>query len=182
MIDISKIRKTIATGLKNYLSCTVIRGNQTGEMPAFPYCVYNITTPIDSGKGTYEIYEDGTARREHSLTLSFTAHSDNYDEAVMLANKAASWLDFAGTVYLTDNDVIVRSVSNVTDRSNILTVEYDYSFGFDCFITVYDVITVDEQEDSGEIETAQINNMEFEKPADINYLNELLEQRLNGVI
>ena len=180
MVDIKHIRTTIAKGLKDYVQCLVIRGNQTGEMPAFPFIAYNITTPASANKGTYGVYEDGTARKPVTLTMSITAHSDDYEEAVTIANKAREWLDYVGRVYLNDNDVNIQSVGAVTDRSNILTTEYMYSQGFDCFISTFDVIANAEQEGEGQIETVTIGEAKFAQNQTTDELNKRLERRLDG--
>ena len=112
---------------------------------------------------------------------SFTAHSDKYNEAVELANSARSWLDYVGTQYLNDNGIIVQSVGNVTDRSNLLTAEYDYAYGFDCTFWMYDEINLAETEtDNGEIESATIGEVEALKPLSAEELSEMLERRLDG--
>ena len=137
-------RKTVIAGLKEYLGCEIIRTNQTATMPKFPYLGYNITTLASENQGTYGKYEDGIDRKAVVQTWSITAYSDKYTDAVKLANKAHEWLDYVGTTYLGDNDVIVQSVGSVTDRSNLLTNEYMYSLGFDCFFFMYDEIEIDE--------------------------------------
>lgn len=178
MVDIKRIRNVVAKGLSEYVQCTVIRGNQAGEIPAFPYISYNIITPSGTNKGTYEIHEDGTARKSVALTVSIKTHSDNYDEAVSLAFKAREWLDYAGIVLLNDNNIIIQSVGNIADRSNLLTVEYEYSQGFDCFISVTDEIQA-EQLGEGEISTASINESTVER---ISALERVIEAIIaNGV-
>ena len=155
MLNTESHKDIVVTGLERYLKRTVVRTNQTAEMPAFPFLGFNITTLATENKGTYGEYEDGKARKPVLQTYSFTAHSDKYYEAVELANEARSWLDFVGTEYLNDNDVVVQSVGNVTDRSNLLTTGYIYSFGFDCVFCMWDEISLAAIE-SGEIETVTI--------------------------
>lgn len=158
MIDVERTRKAVASGLSKYLSCVVIRGNQTAEMPKYPYGSYNITLLANENKGTYGEWEDGVKRKPFIMTLSLTFHSNNYSEAVNLANKAHEWLDCVGTVYLNDNNVIVQSLGNIADRSNLLTTEYEYTYGFDCFLWLYDeVSTTSELE--GQIETVDITRI-----------------------
>lgn len=181
MIDFESIRKPIVKGLKDYLQCQVIRGNQNAPMPKFPYCTYNIITPESENKGTYGIYEDGKARKPVTLTLSFTSHSDDYAESVNLASKAREWLDYVGTTVLSDNNIDIESVGGITDRSNLLSVEYEYSYGFDCFISAFDVIESAEQIGEGEIKTAQIGEAAITQMEDYDELNERLEKRLDGV-
>lgn len=161
MIDVENTRKIIASGLKKYLSCLVIRGNQTAEMPKYPYCSYNITTLADENKGTYGEWEDDIKRKPHIMTMSIAVHSDNYSETVNLVSKAHEWLNYVGTTFLSDNNIIIQSVGSVTDRSNLISTEYEYTYGFDCFIWLYDEITAEREED-GEIKTTQITQVEYE--------------------
>lgn len=157
MLNTEGQREIVSSGLENYLKHKVVRTNQTAEIPAFPYLGYNITTLANENKGTYGEYEDDTARKPVLQTYSYTSHSDDYTQALELANKARSWLDYVGTDYLNENDVIVQSVGNVTDRSNLLTSDYVYSFGFDCVFWMYDEIKLAEvDEGKGEIEGATI--------------------------
>lgn len=141
MINTEGLRKTVVIGLKSYLDCEIVRSNQTAKMPKYPYVGYNITTHASENKGTYaEWEEEGKAVKPVVQTWSITAKSDNYSKAVELANKAHDWLDYYGTQYLNDNDVIVQSVGSVSDRSNLITNEYEYAYGFDCFFSVQDEI------------------------------------------
>lgn len=156
MLNTEGLRETVVTGLTDALQCTVIRGNQTAKMPAFPFIAYNITTLCKSNNGTYGEWEDGISRLPCVQTWSITAHSNKYEEAVRLASKAQTWLKYSGKTYLNDNDVIVQSVGNVTDRSNILTNDYIYSLGFDCDFWLYDEVE-NSIEESGYIESADIN-------------------------
>lgn len=155
MIDIENARKVISSGLKKYLSCEIIRGNQTADMPKYPYGTYNIINLTNVNKGTYAEWEDGINRKPFVATFSLTFHSDKYSEAVQLANMAHEWLEQVGTVYLNDNDVIIQSVGSITDRSNLLTTEYEYTYGFDCFVWLYDEIQADKAE-TGVIESFEI--------------------------
>ena len=159
MIDTENQRKTIVKGLKSYLKIPIIRSNQSIDAPEYPYIVYTITTLANENKGTYAEWNDGKCRKPHIQTWSITAHSNDYAKAVEIANKAHDWLELVGTSYLNDNDVIVQSVGSVTDRSNLLTVDYDYSYGFDCFLWVYDVIdNPNDNDDVGYIESMTFNN------------------------
>ncbi len=138
MIDTDYLQKTVASGLKKYLNCPVIRSNQTAKLPKYPFVTFTITTPASENRGTYGEYDDDTARKPCIQTWSITAHSDNYAESLELANKARTWLDYSGVGYLNDNGVIVQSVGQIADRSNLLTVGYQYSQGFDCFFWLFD--------------------------------------------
>lgn len=168
MINTDKLRITVVTGLKKYTGTALIRGNQNAEPPPFPYSTYNITTYATQNKGTYGEYADGKARKPVNQIFSFTTHSDNYTEAFTIANKMRDWLDYVGSVFLSDEGVNVQSVGAVTDRSNVLTVDYQYSFGFDCVFAVFDEVEIP---DTGTIDTMSIEKDVFEN----------LENRLDGI-
>lgn len=131
MIDFDAIRKTVVKGLKDYLNISVIRSNQTGELPSYPYLSYTITTPLSANNGTWGKYEDGTDRKPVTQTWSLTVQSDDMREAMELTIKAHEWFDHVGRAYLNDNDVIVQSITGVSNRDNMLTIEYEYRNGFD---------------------------------------------------
>ena len=177
MIDYENLRLTVAKGLKDYLGCPVIKSNQTAEAPPYPYVSYTFTTLMTENKGTYGEYEDGNARKPVNSIISVTAQSDDSIESVTLANKAREWLDYAGTVYLNDNGVIVQSVGTVTNRDNVLTVGYEYKNGFDAVFWLFDTI---EKPAPQVIEAVSFNQVEIQNET-ADDLNDLLEDRLDGV-
>lgn len=140
MIDTKNLYKTVTSGMKKYVGCPVIRTNQNQDPPAYPYIAYTITTPQTENKGTYGEYEDGKARKPVKQIWSVTSHSDDDLEALENANKAHEWLDYVATMYLNDNSVVVEAVGNVANRSNLLTAEYQHSYGFDCTFSAFDVV------------------------------------------
>lgn len=140
MIDYENMRTTIVKGLKEFLKCPVIRSNQNAEPPAYPFISYTITTLQSENKGTWQEYEQGIDRQAVTQTWSITILSDDNNESVLLANKAKAWLTRLGTLYLNDNQVIVQSAGNITNRDNILTSEYEYKNGFDVVFWLYDEV------------------------------------------
>lgn len=102
---------------------------------------------MSANNGTYEEYENGMRRKSFTQTISFTAIAETDIESVHYAIKAHDWLDNVGTHYLNDNDVIVETIGNITNRDNVLTIGYLYMNGFDIFLRLYNVI-----EDEGECE------------------------------
>ena len=147
----------LADGLTEYLKCAVVRSNQNMPMPKFPYILFTITQLASENKGTWQEGID-TARKEYTQTVSFTAHSDNYSEAVELANKCRDWLDFVGKPYLDEHNIIVKSVGAISDRSSLLSTDYMYSYGFDCFLRIYRTV---QQPERGVIETVKLQNEEY---------------------
>lgn len=158
LIEFEDLRRNVVSGLSEYLGCTVIRGNQTSEMPKFPFLSYNITTYRTRNGGTYGVYEDGKQRIPTKQIWSLTVNSDNYSECAHLVNKAYDWLENVGSTFLKDKKIIVESLTNITDRSNILTYEYIYTQGFDCTFYLLNE-TGNLLEQTGYIETVDIKNM-----------------------
>ena len=131
MIDLRQNEIIIVEGLQKELDCPVIRANQTAPIPPYPYVSYTLMTPVSANNGTWGKYEDGKDRKPFTQTWSFTIQSNDSTESQMLALKAYDWFDHVGTVPLNDNHIIVQSISNITNRDNLLTVEYEYRNGFD---------------------------------------------------
>lgn len=152
MINTIEQTRIMMIGLKEYIKRPIIMLNQDAEPPKFPYLGYNITAIADVNNGTYSEWDDDIVRKPYIQTYSFTSYSDDYNESVTLINKTKDWLDYVGTLYLNDNHIIIQSIGNITDRSNLLTNGYIYSYGFDCFVWVYDEI---EKADRGQIETVE---------------------------
>lgn len=181
MIDFKQFRKTVATGLRDYLGCPVIRSNQNEEPPEYPYVSYTIRILLSENKGTYGEYEDGIDRIPRTQTWSISALSDDEEESVLLSAKAQEWFQRVGTLYLNDNGVVVQSVGSITPRDNILTIEYEYKKGFDVVFWLLDE-TENTTEQTGYIETVEIGNKTLEPETTTEELNERLENRLEGGI
>lgn len=158
MIDNENLRLKVVKELKNYLKIPIIRGNQNAEPPKYPYLSYNVTTVASENNGTYGEYSDGIDRKPVTQTWSITVQSDDESEALRLALKARDWLDHIGRAYLSDNHIIVQSITSVTSRDSILTIEYEYKKGFDIVFWLYDEIE-NPIEYVGEIKTADIKKI-----------------------
>lgn len=140
MIDHEGIRIAVASGLKNYLECPVIRSNQNEEKPPYPYLSFTVITPKSENKGTFGEYEDGIDRKAVKQIWSITSLSDNEIESVKNANKAVDWLERVGVTQLHDKNIVVQSVGTVNNRDNVLTTDYEYRNGFDVVFVVMDEI------------------------------------------
>lgn len=152
MIDYKNIRETVCRGLKEYLGIPVIRNNQNRDPPNYPYVSYTVTTLANANKGTYGEFTDGIDRKNVKQTWSITAQSDNNDESVELAYKVREWLEHVGRLYLSKNKVIVEQVTNITNRDNIVTIDYEYKNGFDVVFVMFDEIL---KPDNGYIDTVE---------------------------
>lgn len=155
MIKLRNREIMIVEGMQKELGCLVIRANQTAPLPPYPYVSYTIITPISANLGTWGRYDDGKERKPFTQVWSFTAQSDDCIQSMELAIKARDYLEHVGTVYLNDNDIIVEQVGSVTNRDNLLTVEYEYRNGFDVTFWLFGEV------DDTRVKTGTIENVEF---------------------
>ena len=154
LIDYDKMREIIKNGLETHLKVPVIRGNQTAKQPDYPFVSYNITTIAGANNGTWQQHEDGIDRKLVRSIWSFSVLAQSWNKSVSLANKTREWIDRAGRLILSDNGITVQSIGEITNRDNILTVEYECKNGFDVVFYVYDE-TANTIEQSSYIESAE---------------------------
>lgn len=158
MIDNEKLRTIVVKGLKKYLNIPVVRGNQNAAPPDYPYLSYNVTTLESANNGTWGEYEDNIDRIPVTQTWSITVQSNKEDESISFAGKARDWLIHSGRIYLNDNDVIVQSVTDITNRDNMISIEYEYKNGFDVvFWLMNEVERYAESQTEEVIETVKID-------------------------
>ncbi len=154
----------IVNGLKTYCGCEVVRANQTGPIPSYPYISYTVITPVTEYNGTYSFDEDsGQYYIAFDQTWSFTVQADDEEVALTTALKAYDWFKLSGLVHLTDNGIVVMRCSDMTNRDNLITIEYEHRLGFDVVFKLNHTVTMTEAEKGGIIETATItgnNNTE----------------------
>lgn len=133
----------------------IIMSNQTANAPKYPYGQYTVNTIASANNGTWQQHEDGTDRKMVRSIWSFTFLSNNWEESVALAAKARDWFEHAGRVWLKDHGVTVQSTTDITNRDNILTVEYERKNGFDVVFYVFD------EEENPSKTTGHIENVEI---------------------
>lgn len=155
MIDLHDLRETILTGLREYLGIQMIRADQTAPSPPYPYGTAKATTPATANQGTWQQHDDGIDRKMVRSIWSFSFLSADHDESVMLATKAREWFDHTGHVWLSDRGINVQSITDITNRDNILTVEYERKNGFDVVFYVFDEAE-NPSKSTGYIEGAEI--------------------------
>lgn len=179
MVNTDNICLTVVKNLKKHLGIPIVESNQNAKMPKMPYGRYTITTPATANNGTYGEYEDGVARKPVKQIWSLTFEAKTNVEALKFADMARSWIDYTGRTVLTDNDVIVESVGAIGDRSNLLTVDYQYAQGFDITFWAFDEIKIPEGE---VIESVDLNGIELEAPPTVEELNYTFGKRLSGEV
>lgn len=155
----------IVDGLQNYLkskgyNCPVIMANQTAPTPPYPYIAYTVITPVSANMKGYSVANDGMRYKSLVQTWSFTAQSNDDVEAFNVTMLAYDWFALTGNTYLSDNNIVAQRVGNITSRDNLLTIEYEYRYGFDVDFLLMHTLEKADCETAGYIETADINVIE----------------------
>lgn len=151
MIDYAAVRSAIVRPLAATLGTPVIMGDQTGEMPPYPFVTYKMTSPyletsVHGAEGVVET-ENGIVRTQEKhieVVFSFTVHSTNADEAYQKCYALVEFFDFTGRTALRDADITVVGVSNVQNRDVFLTIEYERRVGCDVRFRVVSRSEIDE--------------------------------------
>lgn len=167
MIDHRAIEVTIVNGLQEWLSkkgynCPVIMANQAVPIPPYPYIAYTVTSLVSGNMKTYGIEQDGTRAKPVVQIWSFTVQSADSTEADMVAMEAYDWFMLSGNVYLSDNGIVAQRVGGITNRDNLLSIEYEYRRGFDVEFLLVDEISQEDAEQAGYIEDEIFNYKEEE--------------------
>lgn len=157
MIDIKNIETVIVNGLSDFIKCFVIASNQTAPTPDYPYISYTITTVYESNAKGFCVVADSKRFKELKQIWSFTSQSDKDSESVSNALKIKDYFDLAGKTYLNDNDIVVLRTGNISNRDNIITIEYEYRNGIDVTFSLLDIIKKETAETAGYIENIELN-------------------------
>ncbi|MFS0878021.1 LIC_12616 family protein [Solibacillus isronensis] len=134
------ILKAIRAQLAVDVGVTVIRADQTGDVPAPPYATYKL---ISDRKGTGrenvthidsedQLIEE--RNQERQTTISFTVYGTSHDNAFEVAKQLRKWFESRGFFFLEDMNVGIVQVSDVRNRSVFLIDSYDEKYGFDAMI------------------------------------------------
>lgn len=140
MIDYAKYRPAVAKGVSEYVGVPVIRGNQNAPAKAKHYLTYNITTLAGKNDGTWQKHADGVDRLLVKSIWSFTSISDSWETSVNNAVKAREWITHVGRAALSALGITVQSATDINNRDNVLSVEYERKNGFDVVFYVYDAV------------------------------------------
>ena len=151
--------KAIRNQLAIDLGLTIIRADQTGQIPALPYATYKVigdrkgfgryTTDYSDGENT--LIEKQTQTR--NATISFNVYGTSQDNAYEVAQKLRKWFDWRGSLFLEEINVAIVTTEEVSNRTIFLTDSYDERWGFDVIIRY---------QDSDELEIDYFNKVESE--------------------
>ena len=164
-------KSLIINPLEKYLNCSVISANQHSPAPKYPYVSFTITAPIHINQGSYGTESDGIFYKPVRQTWSFTVQSDDEDECDKITLKLYHWFSLVGITYLSDNNISVERLEDISNRDNLITIQYEYRRGFDVRLVAMDEIEyIDET-----IETIKLGDKSIKENDLIKTIDELLE-------
>lgn len=138
MIEIATIRKPIVNGLQEYTGATTILAEQSAYQPTYPFIGIKFTIlGIPVGQVTeYQVGRSTVIEQDIEIVLSVTATTDEIESATNLAYKALEWFKGSGWLTLSDSNIHVVRVENITNRDVFLNIEYERRQGFDVRLRV----------------------------------------------
>lgn len=130
--------KSIICELSSYTGVQVIRVNQNGDIPEFPYATYNITSAYTKGIGREDTayHDTGTElvqKRSNEVTfiLSVNSYAEDEETAIESANAIRKWFLFYADEFMREINAAVIDVGSLENRSAFLVDSYEYKRGFD---------------------------------------------------
>ena len=116
--------------LQKAVGCPVIKSNQHTPVPAYPYVSFTVVNPLVATGGTWGECDDGMERKEFKQVWSFTVQSDDDTVATEKAMRLYEYFDRKNHE-LEEIGVMVVRLSNMSNRDNFISVQYEYRYGFD---------------------------------------------------
>lgn len=165
MTEFREMERVVLVGLSQWLReereasdrpVTLVRRNQVGPMPEYPYIAYTVITPKKEKGGTYSVDWDGSLVQPFIQVWSFTVQSDEEEECTEIAMLAHDWLIQVGNTYLSDRGIVVQTAAAISNRDNLLTLQYEYRQGFDATFALLNRIVKRPEEVDGWIDEAPI--------------------------
>lgn len=165
MMKNSDIRNYIIGGLNEYMGdkCPVLLSTSVEKQIPYPYISYTITNPrIEPVKWSmYEEIGTDTIKRRYETIIeqvySFTVIGNEEDQVQDLMHEAVNYFRIYGVDDLSIHQIAIVEVSNVQNRDNFVSVEYEKRIGFD---VRFRMTEVSEYESVRYIETININKEE----------------------
>ena len=166
MMDVKSLQREMLRLLEDYTGCKVVQANTTKQMPNYPYISYSLLN-VDTRKGTYSAHTgtkivEGIETPVNMLSMpailkySFTVQSDDDVAALIHAISIKDFFEESKRQELADIGLIVSDVGGITQRDNMLTIEYEYRKGLDVTLSLNNVM---ESADVGVISDATINDV-----------------------
>ncbi|AUS87032.1 hypothetical protein LBYS11_12130 [Lysinibacillus sp. YS11] len=137
--------KLIRKQLSDDTDLTIIRADQTGDIPKLPYATYKV---IGDRKGVGQVDVSHvnkpdalseTRIQERNATISFNTYGTSHDNAFEVATQLRKWFEWRGSLFLDEINVAIVNLTDVTNRTTFLLDSYDEKWGFDVIIRYLDI-------------------------------------------
>ena len=129
--------RLLCEGITAELGCPVVKSNITDHIPKYPYVSFTVTG-IRTRQRTYADAEQPYVPAE--VSYSFTVQSNDDYEALTLAMKLHDWFEETGRMYLKDNGMVFTDIGQISERDNMITLEYEHRKGFDCVLNLMNYV------------------------------------------
>lgn len=142
---IKKLRKTLIKGIADETGLLVVQTDNNFKKPKYPYYSYKFTT-MRQNTGEGGVYKEDfdksldarfkydvvtTLEFQPKVIMSFNCYSDDEFEVEDYILKAWEWFKLKGRRILSDENIVVVEVGDITDRTVFLVDNYEYRKGFD---------------------------------------------------
>lgn len=145
---------TLFKGFTEEHNIPVIMGLQMKDKPKkengetnFPYIGYTITSQNRVANLREDINDELNVlqrwREQWELTISFTAVSKTYFDAIEIAHLFNAWLKNTGRSYMENNNIAFVNIMPITTRDFIFVNDYERRQGFDCILRFERIIEKD---------------------------------------
>ncbi len=149
MVDINSVWQVFIKGLNTkYPNYTYLKANLKGNLPPYPYVTIDCLTPykqdMDVTSGTK--VRSGTVlnvTEQPKMIFSFQAYSDNLAQCLQVLKDTIECIKITNKQYFRSCGIVVIKVGDIGDRTTFLETDYQYCWGFDLTIRVFDNVSTE---------------------------------------
>lgn len=118
------------------MKCPIVWANPHKPTPPKPYGVMQMIARVEKYRDPIVAVDDKNRYhvREIEQTVSFSFRGKNepgIEHANELAEHTRRWLELWGKYILEDNNLVIKNISGISDRTVFLVDSFDYKVGFD---------------------------------------------------
>lgn len=155
MIDYTNLDSFLRTEIWKDLSVFLVNLENGDERPdkqadIYSFISYKLTSPFINQRGV-TVFNTDTEKYElrsaPKVVASFTAYAQNKLEALRIIGKLNDWFRFHGYNKLKEENIVVVTVENTSDRTVFLDTVYDHRVGFDVELRFSDLVVTAGTED-----------------------------------
>lgn len=139
LLTIKTIRTAIVKGLRAHTNATDVAAAESGgDKPKYPYIelkFINLGGKVGEAaqfmRNTKQVNE-----QDRESILSVTCYGQTKDSASDLAYQALEYFEVHGVLPLQEANIAIVDATTLTDRTTLLTTDYEHRIGFDVRLRV----------------------------------------------